>query len=43
MMQSLGGEQERSNAAPVRRVMATEGTGITDLLEAIRDVIQNRK
>jgi LAO/AO transport system kinase len=43
MMQSLGGEQERSNAAPVRRVMATEGKGVKDLLAAIRDVIQNRK
>jgi LAO/AO transport system kinase len=43
MMQSLGGEQERSNAAPVRRVMATEGKGVKDLLAAILDVIQNRK
>jgi LAO/AO transport system kinase len=43
MMQSLGGEEERSNAAPVRRVVASDGTGIEDLLAAIRDVFQNRK
>jgi LAO/AO transport system kinase len=43
MMQSLGGEDDRSSAAPVRRVVANEGTGIEDLLAAIRDVFQNRK
>jgi putative protein kinase ArgK-like GTPase of G3E family len=43
MMQSLGGEEERSSAAPVRRVVASDGTGIEDLLAAIRDVFQNRK
>jgi LAO/AO transport system kinase len=43
MMQSLGGEQERSSAAPVRRVVASEGTGVEDLLAAIRDVFRNRK
>ena len=43
MMQSLGSEQERSIAAPVRRVVATEGTGVEDLLAAIDDVFRNRK
>jgi LAO/AO transport system kinase len=43
MMQSLGGEGERSSAAPIRRVVANEGTGIENLLAAIRDVFQNRK
>jgi LAO/AO transport system kinase len=43
MMQSLGGEDERSSAAPIRRVVATDGTGIEDLLAAIRDVFQSRK
>ncbi len=38
MMQSLG-----SAAAPVRRVVASDGTGIEDLLAAIREVFQNRK
>jgi LAO/AO transport system kinase len=43
MMQSLGSEQERSSAAPVRRVVATEGAGVEDLLAAIGDVFRNRK
>jgi LAO/AO transport system kinase len=43
MMQSLGGEDERSSAAPIRRVVANDGTGIEDLLTAIRDVFQSRK
>jgi LAO/AO transport system kinase len=43
MMQSLGGEGERSSAAPIRRVVANEGAGIENLLAAIRDVFQNRK
>jgi LAO/AO transport system kinase len=43
MIQSLGGEEERSSAAPVRRVVAIEGTGIEDLLTAIRDVFRSRK
>jgi LAO/AO transport system kinase len=43
MMQSLGGEDERSSAAPIRRVVANDGTGIEDLLAAIRGVFQSRK
>jgi LAO/AO transport system kinase len=43
MMQSLSSEQERSSAAPVRRVVATEGTGVEDLLAVIGDVFRNRK
>jgi GTPase len=43
MMQSLGSEPERSSAAPVRRVVATEGTGVEDLLAVIGDVFRNRK
>jgi LAO/AO transport system kinase len=43
MMQSLGSEQQRSSAAPVRRVVATEGTGVVDLLAVIGDVFRNRK
>jgi GTPase len=43
MMQSLGGEAGRSSAAPIRRVVANDGTGIEDLLAAIRGVFQSRK
>jgi LAO/AO transport system kinase len=43
MMQSLGGEDDRSSAAPIRRVVASDGTGIEDLLAAIRDVVQSPK
>jgi LAO/AO transport system kinase len=43
MMQSLSSEQQRSSAAPVRRVVATEGTGVVDLLAVIGDVFRNRK
>ena len=43
MMQSLADDNERHSAAPIRRVVATEGTGIEDLLTAIRDVFQKRK
>jgi len=41
-MQSLGGESDRANAAPVRRVIATEGHGIDELLTAIREVFERR-
>ena len=37
-MQSLGTASERAAAAPIRRVMATEGKGIEDLLVLIRSV-----
>jgi LAO/AO transport system kinase len=43
MMQSLGDENDRSSAAPIRRVVASDGTGIEDLLAAIRGVVQSRK
>lgn len=42
-MQSLGSEDERSGAAPVRRVIANQGTGVADLLAAIRGVFRSRK
>jgi LAO/AO transport system kinase len=42
-MQSLGGKDDRSSAAPIRRVVASDGTGIEDLLAAIRDVVQSPK
>lgn len=37
-MQSLGDPEQRANAAPVRRVVATEGKGVDDLLSAIREL-----
>ena len=37
-MQSLGAEAERSQAAPVRRVVATEGIGLEDLFETVEAV-----
>jgi LAO/AO transport system kinase len=39
-MQSLADAVERANAAPVRRVVATEGKGVDDLLAVIRSVFQ---
>ena len=41
-MQSLGGEQQRANAAPVRRVIATEGKGVEDLFTLIRELFRKR-
>ncbi len=35
-MQSFGGAPERADAAPIRRVVATEGKGLDDLLGVIR-------
>jgi LAO/AO transport system kinase len=41
-MQSLGSAVERADAAPLRRVVATEGKGIADLLAVIRTVFEKR-
>lgn len=41
-MQSLGSAAQRADAAPLRRVIATEGTGVNDLLAAIRTVFEKR-
>lgn len=35
-MQSLGSEEQRANAAPVRKVVATEGKGVDELWNVIR-------
>lgn len=41
-MQSLGSASERTDAAPLRRVIATEGKGAPDLLAVIRGVFEKR-
>jgi LAO/AO transport system kinase len=41
-MQSLAEAPERANAAPVRRVIATQGKGVDDLWAVIRDVFAKR-
>ncbi len=41
-MQSLGDEPSRAEAAPLRRVVATEGQGIADLLEVVEQVYDAR-
>lgn len=41
-MQSLGGEALRSEAAPVRHVIANQGQGIEELLDVVEDVAGNR-
>ncbi|MGI9075270.1 MAG: methylmalonyl Co-A mutase-associated GTPase MeaB [Bryobacteraceae bacterium] len=41
-MQSFADASERSEAAPVRRVVATEGKGIGELLNVIRAVFEKR-
>src|SRR5689334_6887785 len=43
MMQSLGSEDERASAAPVCRIVASEGTRVADLLAAIRSVHKSSK
>ena len=43
VMQSLAGETGRENAAPVRRVIASEGRGVGELLSAIRGVLEARR
>ncbi|MBV8905868.1 MAG: methylmalonyl Co-A mutase-associated GTPase MeaB, partial [Acidobacteriia bacterium] len=42
-MQSLGSEDQRSNAAPVRRVIAVEGQGLEDLLTVIEEMFGKRQ
>lgn len=42
-MQSLGSEADRAIAAPVRRVIATEGKGLDELLKVIDDVFSKRQ
>jgi LAO/AO transport system kinase len=41
-MQSLGSEDQRTNAAPVRRVIATQGDGVEELWSVIRSVFEKR-
>ncbi|MBV8866514.1 MAG: methylmalonyl Co-A mutase-associated GTPase MeaB [Acidobacteriaceae bacterium] len=41
-MQSLGDEPSRAEAAPLRRVVASEGRGIADLLEVVEHVFDAR-
>lgn len=41
-MQSLGSAAERENAAPLRRVIATDGTGVPGLLSVIHTVFEKR-
>lgn len=43
VMQSLAGETGREDAAPVRRVIASEGRGVGELLSAIRGVLDARR
>lgn len=43
VMQSLAGEMGREDAAPVRRVIASEGRGVGELLSAIRGVLDARR
>jgi LAO/AO transport system kinase len=42
-MQSFADASERKDAAPVRRVVATEGKGISELLDVIRSVFLKRQ
>jgi LAO/AO transport system kinase len=42
-MQSFTDASERKDAAPVRRVVATEGKGISELLDVIRSVFLKRQ
>jgi LAO/AO transport system kinase len=42
-MQSLGTEADRANAASIRRVVATEGKGLDDLLRVVEDVFSKRQ
>jgi LAO/AO transport system kinase len=41
-MQSFADASERKEAAPVRRVVATEGKGVDELLKVIRSVFEKR-
>jgi LAO/AO transport system kinase len=42
-MQSFADETDREEAAPVRRVVATEGKGVGELLKVIRSVFEKRR
>lgn len=42
-MQSLGSEAHRANAAPVRRVVATEGKGLEELLKLVEEIFAKRQ
>ena len=41
-MQSLASDSVRADAAPVRRVIATEGQGMNELITVIRSVFEKR-
>ena len=41
-MQSLGEETDRAGAAPLRRVVASKGQGVEELLEVIEQVFEKR-
>jgi LAO/AO transport system kinase len=41
-VQSFGGPVERADVAPIRRVVATEGKGLDELLSVIRAVFEKR-
>ncbi|HZS56735.1 MAG TPA: methylmalonyl Co-A mutase-associated GTPase MeaB [Bryobacteraceae bacterium] len=42
-MQSLGSDAQRDNAAPIRRVIAAESTGLEDLMEVVETVFEKRQ
>jgi GTPase len=42
-MQSFGTEAERVNAAPIRRVIATEGKGTDELLKVVEEVFTKKQ
>ncbi len=42
VMQSLASDSSRADAAPVRRVVATEGQGMNELVTVIRSVFERR-
>jgi LAO/AO transport system kinase len=42
-MQGLGSEADRANAAPIRRVIATEGKGLDELLIVVEQIFAKRQ
>lgn len=42
-MQSLGSEADRANAAPVRRVIASQGKGVDDLFSVVETIFAQKK
>lgn len=42
-MQSFGSDDQRANAAPVRRIVALEGKGLEDLLTVVEEVFAKRQ